>query len=189
MPEQTSVQPWPFGPLAPGSYRMWSSGDGWGDAVITEGGRLLVRQLDRDGTYGDDWHDMTSIYRTGIEWEFERVAPHPLMPIPAEARARVAELTAELDESRGDAGRAHGQAGALLARVVELQAQVTARDARVAELEAQRDRVRQLHQPIEAVNMRHPGGRLTRVCSGCGTDDGNWQPYPCPTIRALGENR
>lgn len=50
--------------------------------------------------------------------------------------ARVAELEAELDESRGDAGRAHGQAWALLARTVELQAQVAARDARVAELEA-----------------------------------------------------
>lgn len=59
----------------------------------------------------------------------------------------------------------------------------------VAALEARIDRVRQVHQPIDAVNMRHPGGRLTRVCSGCGTDDGNWQHYPCPTIRALEESR
>lgn len=62
--------------------------------------------------------------------------------------------------------------------------------SRITELEAQRDRVRALHQPIDAVNMRHhPNGRLTRVCSGCGTDDGNWQHYPCSTVRALGENR
>ncbi|MBF6358222.1 hypothetical protein IU449_27370 [Nocardia higoensis] len=70
---------------------------------------------------------------------------------------------------------------------VDLLAQLVAARARVTELEAQRDRVRELHQPIEAVNMRHPGGRLTRVCSGCGTDDGNWQTYPCPTIRAQKE--
>jgi hypothetical protein len=52
---------------------------------------------------------------------------------------------------------------------------------------AQLARVREVHEPIEAVNMRYPGGRLTQVCSGCGTDDGNWQIYPCPTIRALRE--
>jgi hypothetical protein len=50
---------------------------------------------------------------------------------------------------------------------------------------AQLDRVRKVHEPIEALNVRYPGGRLTQVCSGCGTDDGNWQTYPCPTIRAL----
>ncbi|MCC3333563.1 hypothetical protein [Nocardia abscessus] len=57
--------------------------------------------------------------------------------------------------------------------------------ARIAELEAQFDRVRKVHEPIEALNVRYPGGRLTQVCSGCGTDAGNWQMYPCPTIRAL----
>ncbi|MFC8531870.1 hypothetical protein [Nocardia sp. NPDC057227] len=57
---------------------------------------------------------------------------------------------------------------------------------RVAELETQLARVRETHQPVDALNIRHhPNGRLTRVCSGCGTDDGNWQIYPCPTIRAL----
>ena len=55
--------------------------------------------------------------------------------------------------------------------------------ARIAELEAQIDRVREVHDPIEAV--RYPGGRSTSVCTGCGTDNGNWQVYPCPTIRAL----
>jgi hypothetical protein len=54
----------------------------------------------------------------------------------AEQRARVAELEFEREESRADAGRAHGNAGAQLARVTELKAQVAARDARIAELEA-----------------------------------------------------
>lgn len=61
---------------------------------------------------------------------------------------------------------------------------------RAAALEAQLNRVREVHQPIEALNIRHrPNGRLTQVCSGCGTDDGNWQIYPCPTIRALKDVR
>lgn len=43
--------------------------------------------------------------------------------------------------------------------------------------------VREIHQPIEALNVRY--GQVQRVCTGCGTDDGNWQVYPCPTIRAV----
>jgi hypothetical protein len=47
------------------------------------------------------------------------------------------------------------------------------------------DAVRKIHSPIDAVNTRYPGGRMTQVCTGCGTDDGNWQTWPCPTIRAV----
>lgn len=43
--------------------------------------------------------------------------------------------------------------------------------------------VREIHQPIEALNVRY--GQKQQVCTGCGTDDGNWQLYPCPTIRAV----
>ncbi|WP_280420017.1 hypothetical protein [Nocardia carnea] len=49
--------------------------------------------------------------------------------------AAIVRLEDERDESRADADRAHGQAGALHARVMELRAQVEARDARIAELE------------------------------------------------------
>ncbi|MFC4373350.1 hypothetical protein ACFO5K_04475 [Nocardia halotolerans] len=48
---------------------------------------------------------------------------------------RVTALEAELDASRADAGRAHGQAGACHARAMELRSQVTARDKRITELE------------------------------------------------------
>ncbi|MEU2106455.1 hypothetical protein [Nocardia sp. NPDC019255] len=48
----------------------------------------------------------------------------------------VLEALEKLAEARADAGCAHGSAGALHARVMELRAQVTARDARIAELEA-----------------------------------------------------
>lgn len=43
--------------------------------------------------------------------------------------------------------------------------------------------VREIHQPIEALNVRY--GQKQQVCTGCGADDGNWQIYPCPTIRAV----
>ena len=45
------------------------------------------------------------------------------------------------------------------------------------------DRVREVHAPIDALNTRY--NQVQKVCTGCGTDDGNWQNWPCPTIRAL----
>lgn len=72
-------------------------------------------------------------------------------------RARVAELEAERDESRADAGWAHGHAGALHARVMELRSQVTARDKRIAELEAGRDKIAEIlarHRGTSTRNMR-----------------------------------
>ena len=59
--------------------------------------------------------------------------------------------------------------------------------AEVRELRAKVERVREVHEPIDA--MMNPGRheRVVKVCIGCGTDAGNWQRWPCPTIRALGE--
>lgn len=61
------------------------------------------------------------------------------------------------------------------------QAAHDARIARTAEnaLEAVRD----VHQPLDALHTNT--GRVRKVCTGCGTDDGNWQVWPCPTIRAI----
>ena len=42
-----------------------------------------------------------------------------------------------------------------------------------------------MHAPIDALNMRYRGGRVQQVCTGCGTDDGNWNRWPCPTVRAI----
>lgn len=60
--------------------------------------------------------------------------------------------------------------------------------ARLREAEAKVERVREVHEPIDA--MLNPGRheRVVKVCTGCGTDDGNWQRWPCPTIRALDAN-
>lgn len=45
--------------------------------------------------------------------------------------------------------------------------------------------VLKIHAPIDALNMRYRGGRAQQVCTGCGTDDGNWNHLPCPTVRAI----
>jgi len=44
-------------------------------------------------------------------------------------------------------------------------------------------RVRKVHEPVEALNVRY--GHTQKVCTGCGTDAGNWQVWPCPTVRAI----
>lgn len=50
------------------------------------------------------------------------------------------------------------------------------------------DAVLDVHQPVDALDVaRRPGQQLTQVCTGCGTDDGNWQRWPCPTVRAIEE--
>lgn len=42
-----------------------------------------------------------------------------------------------------------------------------------------------VHKPIDAAMYSGAQQRMVQVCTGCGTDDGNWQRYPCPTVRAL----
>ena len=54
-----------------------------------------------------------------------------------------------------------------------------------ATLLAALDAVLAVHEPIDA--LMNPGRheRTVKVCAGCGTDDGNWQRFPCPTVRAI----
>lgn len=53
----------------------------------------------------------------------------------------------------------------------------------VADLRAALVAIQELHEGVEA--LMNPGRheRLVKVCTGCGTDDGNWQRWPCPTRR------
>lgn len=59
---------------------------------------------------------------------------------------------------------------------------VEATDARLA---AVVEAVRSVHEPIDALNVGVRRPQVQQVCTGCGTDDGNWQIWPCPTIRAV----
>ncbi len=45
-----------------------------------------------------------------------------------------------------------------------------------------------VHEPIHALDYGvRPVRELTQVCTGCGQDNGNWNYWPCPTIRAIQE--
>lgn len=88
----------------------------------------------------------------------------------------VAELVRALDDERADVAEL----------TVALREANDARFALVAHIERLHEavkRVKALHEPIDALNVRHD--RMQKVCTGCGTDDGNWQTWPCPTIRAI----
>lgn len=56
---------------------------------------------------------------------------------------------------------------------------------RLQAAEAKLARVIGVHTPTNALMNPGRNERVVEVCTGCGTDDGNWQIYPCPTIRAL----
>lgn len=113
-----------------------------------------------------------------------------------------ADITARLDEIRALLNAAYETPGraqlftdladlrdqanaALLDLLIEspvaipfLLDEITKRDAAV-------DGVLAVHQPFAALDVRV--NRMRQVCTGCGTDGGNWQPYPCPTVRAVTE--
>ena len=69
----------------------------------------------------------------------------------------------------------------------ELAIKVVGAVARAEAAEAAIERVREVHAPMEALEVRR--NQIRQVCTGCGTDDGSWQPYPCPTIRAIDKER
>lgn len=69
---------WPIPGHAPGLYTAYSTGDGEGPAVITEDGRLLIKQ--DHPTY---WADLTDLYQSA-QW--------PLTPITVRANTEPGEL-------------------------------------------------------------------------------------------------
>lgn len=83
-------------------------------------------------------------------------------------------MSARLDaiRSRADAYASHGTPG--LHAPQDRAALLAALDAGLA-----------VHQPIDALMYSGPQQRMVKVCTGCGTDDGDWQRWPCPTVRAI----
>ena len=58
--------------------------------------------------------------------------------------------------------------------------------AELDRLNATIGRVRDIHAPIDALDFGvNPRGNRTKVCIGCGQDNGNWNYWPCDTICAL----
>lgn len=105
-----------------------------------------------------------------------------------EAVAREARLSQWRWPKFDDLEQVNGHIGAHSRHIAMMDPATTlALVAEVRELRAKVERVREVHEPSDA--MMNPGRyeRVVKVCIGCGTDDGNWQRYPCPTTRALGE--
>lgn len=44
-----------------------------------------------------------------------------------------------------------------------------------------------IHEPVDALHYGPKNSRKVQVCIGCGADDGNWNQWPCPTVRAVQE--
>jgi hypothetical protein len=81
--------------------------------------------------------------------------------------------------------KAMAETDARAGEVERLRLILRAETVRIEALEGKIRRVREIHEPIDAVMFAGGGQHARRVCTGCGTDDGNWQVWPCPTIRAL----
>jgi hypothetical protein len=62
---------------------------------------------------------------------------------------------------------------------------IAAAPTEVARLIGAVEAVLAAHQPTDAVMYTGRQQRMVKVCTGCGTDDGNWQRYPCPTVAAV----
>ena len=89
------------------------------------------------------------------------------LPPSAESALDLIKLTAKASAEKVSA--AVEDVAALIAEVERLQAQIGV--------------VKTLHEPIEALNTTV--NRVQKVCLGCGQDNGNWQNWPCATLRAL----
>lgn len=68
----------------------------------------------------------------------------------------------------------------------DAKAQIAHDAHRARTAECALEAVREVHQPLDALHTNT--NRVRKVCTGCGTDDGNWQVWPCPTIRAIERN-
>ncbi len=73
--------------------------------------------------------------------------------------------------------------------VLDWQAAARGYQSRLEHREAAIRRVRDVHQPIDAMMFVGKAQKMKQVCTGCGQDDGNWNIHPCPTIQALDEGR
>lgn len=62
-------------------------------------------------------------------------------------------------------------------------AAVNALPGHVAAIEA----VLNIHSAVDAVQYLGARQIPRKVCAGCGSDDGNWMAWPCPTVRAITE--
>ncbi|AMS03567.1 hypothetical protein SEA_GUACAMOLE_76 [Gordonia phage Guacamole] len=110
------------------------------------------------------------------EWATSLADPHFCLSVPEEAKRVIRALLAALDrvEADRDEWASVGGEHDIARRAAEAE-----HDGALSTIQ----QVRDLHAPVEALNVRY--NRRQKVCAACGTDDGNWQLWPCPTVRLL----
>jgi len=73
-----------------------------------------------------------------------------------------------------------------VARSLDTDAEfIAAAPVDVARLTRAVEAVLAVHEPVDAVMNPGRHERIVKVCTGCGTDDGNWQRWPCPTVAGV----
>lgn len=75
--------------------------------------------------------------------------------------------------------------GSRLLDPIEILARARTAEKNAADANHRIDAALALHQPIDALDMGRKNAHKVQVCTGCGQDDGNWNRWPCATVRAL----
>jgi hypothetical protein len=117
----------------------------------------------------------------------EAATPGPWMQHPADSAYVIGEVV-EDEEGPADyldvadaGGRPPGYPGSAVADAALIVAAVNALPHLTAAIRG----VLAVHGAIDAVQYLGARQIPRRVCTGCGSDDGNWQIWPCPTVRAI----
>ena len=73
-------------------------------------------------------------------------------------------------------GKRHDNAGLSILAMSDLPHALAALEAVLA-----------IHRPLPATMKAsaRAGRQAAHVCTGCGTDAGKWEQWPCPTVRAI----
>ena len=102
---------------------------------------------------------------------------------PEDMRALIAEverLTAQIDALLTEVEQVRATIRVLTS---ERDGALSRNDSLIDAQEVVRRRIEEIHKPIDALNTSV--NQIQQVCRGCGQDNGKWNEWPCPTIRAL----
>ena len=159
------------------------------DTVIEQAARRLAWAMaDADGIHPGDFEtdpfdDLTDDAQRDVLAFAHALHDAGLLVDPADRDVK-ARLIAHRNVLRR-MNRAEAEVADLVAEGIRQKRRANDAIAERDELRATVARVRAIHEPIDAVMNPGPRERIVKVCTGCGTDDGNWQRWPCPTVRAL----
>ena len=140
-------------------------------------------------------HDSEAVYYLGFDTiaEFSTGDGEFIAALnPAVAKALVAEIVSLRAQRDGEGDVASGtlwraERDLAITRNEHAAQKALHRDAASAAEDAVRriDAALALHAPVDALHYGPKNTHKVQVCTGCGQDDGNWNQWPCATVRAL----